>query len=72
MRLVKNFVPSDKAVNIELKCMMKGGVLPPFLRKTTQNSHLSSLPVIQLFPLLVMMLASGGHDLVAGNEAYWI
>jgi hypothetical protein len=39
--------------------MMKCGALPPFLRKTTQNSHLSSLPMIQLFPLLVMLLASG-------------
>ena len=30
MRLAKNYVPSDKAVNIKFRCMMKGGALPPF------------------------------------------
>jgi len=39
--------------------MIKGGALPPFLGKTRQISHLSGLPMIQLLPLLVMMLAGG-------------
>ena len=33
MLLAKNFLPSDKTVNINLELTTKGGALPPFVVK---------------------------------------
>ena len=60
MLLAKNFLLSDKTVNINLEFMIKGGVLPFFIvKKICQTSHKSCLPMIKLLYLPVMMLISG-------------
>ena len=37
MPLAKNFAPNNKTVNIELKCIIKGGALPPFFVKANPD-----------------------------------
>ena len=37
MPLAKNFAPNNKPVDIELKCIIKGGALPPFFVKANQD-----------------------------------
>ena len=37
MPLAKNFAPNNKTVGIELKCIIKGGALPPFFVKANPD-----------------------------------
>jgi hypothetical protein len=37
MPLAKNFAPNNKTVDIEMKCMIKGGALPPFFLKANPD-----------------------------------
>jgi len=37
MPLAKNFAPNNKPVDIELKCIIKGGALPPFFVKANPD-----------------------------------
>jgi hypothetical protein len=48
--------------------MIKGGALSLFFEKRPQTTHISRLPMIQLLPLPVMMLASGQAPFSSGQR----
>ena len=59
MLLAKKFLPSDRAVKMRLKPMIKGGGLPPFIAKNDTKPVINKLANGSAsLPLLVMMLAS--------------
>jgi len=59
MPLAKNFAPNDKTVYIELKCMIKGGALPPFILKANLEQPFIQLANDLALPLPETMLARG-------------
>ena len=67
MPLAKNFAPNNKTVDIELKCIIKGGALPPFFVKANSDELYVSFANNPVFALRVMMLASGQARFSSGK-----
>ena len=59
MPLAKNFAPNNKTVYTELKCMIKGGALPPFILKENLEQPFIQLANDLALPLPETMLARG-------------
>ena len=59
MPLAKNFAPNNKPVDIELKCIIKGGALPPFFVKANPDQAFIQFANNPDFALPAMTLARG-------------